>query len=508
MNAESPRVVGRYVVHAEIAAGGMATVHVGRLLGPASFARTVAIKRLHPQFAKDPEFVAMFLDEARLAARVRHPNVVPVLDVVAEGGELFLVMDYVEGESLSRLIGASRKRGHAPPPHIAAAIVAQSLHGLHAAHEARDERGDPLSIVHRDMSPQNVLVGTDGVARVLDFGVAKAVGRAQITREGELKGKLPYMAPEQVRRGAKVTRRTDVYSAGVVLWEALAARRLFDGDGEGEILSSVIEGPTGPPSSEEPGVPAVLDAITMRALRRDPKERFATAREMAIAIEAAIGVVPHSEIGAWVWELGTDGLAVRARAVAEIESSPGIATAHATPLLEETATLQMVIPPDPMDRIDEIVTVPGQPIFARADPMDEIDNMVTVPRPPTVVVAPEPPPRRRYFVLALALFVVASLAMVLTLTTRTPEPEAPQPVASKPRPSKTPELPVPQTTAPEELAPIEFPSVSVKKPPPPPPPVVMTTTTAKPPPPVINKPNCNPPYYYEKGIKRFKPNCL
>ena len=529
MNAESPRVVGRYVVHAEIAAGGMATVHVGRLLGPASFSRTVAIKRLHPQFAKNPEFVAMFLDEARLAARVRHPNVVPVLDVVSEGGELFLVMDYVEGESLSRLVGASRKRGHAPPPHIAAAIVAQSLHGLHAAHEARDELGQPLAIVHRDMSPQNVLVGTDGVARVLDFGVAKAVGRAQITREGELKGKLPYMAPEQVRRRGEVTRRADIYSAGVVLWEALVARRLFDGDSEGEILSAVIDGASESPSSVEPAVPAALDEITMRALRRNPSERFSTALEMARAIEQAIGVVPHSEISAWALQLGEESLAARARAVAEIESSPGIATAYATPLLEETATMPVVIPPDPMDDIDNIATVPRAPMFdpmddmvtmphaPLVDPMDEIDSMVTVPRAqrPKVIVAveapkPAPPPPRRWWIVAAALLLPGSVVTVFALT-RVPTEQEIVPAA---RPSATPKStpspivepePVPSAApspSPEELAPIEFPSA--KKPAPP-------TVTFKPPPPptvTVSKPNCTPPYYYENGIKHFKPNCL
>ncbi|HEY2366157.1 MAG TPA: serine/threonine-protein kinase, partial [Polyangiaceae bacterium] len=210
------RVVGRYALYEEIAAGGMATVHFGRLLGPVGFSRTVAIKRLHPQFAKDPEFVSMFLDEARLAARIRHPNVVPTLDVVATQGELFLVMDYVQGESLSRLIRATRERQQRIPVRYVASIITGALHGLHAAHEAKNERGEPLRIVHRDISPQNVLVGSDGVARVLDFGVAKAAGRFHTTREGNVKGKLPYMSPEQLR-GQLVDRQTDVYAAAVCL---------------------------------------------------------------------------------------------------------------------------------------------------------------------------------------------------------------------------------------------------------------------------------------------------
>src|SRR5215472_12533797 len=211
------RVIGRYALYDELAAGGMATVHFGRLLGHAGFSRTVAIKKLYPQYAKDPEFVSMFLDEARLAARVRHPNVVTTLDVVSTAGELLLVLEYVHGESLSRLLRATAEAGALVPWRIAAAIVSGVLHGLHAAHEAKSERGEPLDLVHRDVSPQNVTVGVDGVARVLDFGIAKAVGRLTHTRGGLVKGKYSYMAPEQVQ--GIVTRRSDVFSAAILLWE-------------------------------------------------------------------------------------------------------------------------------------------------------------------------------------------------------------------------------------------------------------------------------------------------
>ncbi len=237
--AQNVRTVGRYALYGAIAAGGMATVHLGRLIGPVGFSRTVAIKRLHAQFAADPEFVSMFLDEARLAARIRHPNVVPTLDVVATGGELFLVMEYVPGESIGRLARALRERQQTIPLRILSAIMAGVLHGLHAAHEARDERGQPLGIVHRDISPQNVLVGTDGAARILDFGVAKAVGRVQTTRDGQIKGKLSYMPPEQLR-GASVTLQSDIYAAGVMLWELVTGQRLFTGDNEGAIVARVL----------------------------------------------------------------------------------------------------------------------------------------------------------------------------------------------------------------------------------------------------------------------------
>ena len=206
-SASRGRLVGRYEVHDRIAAGGMATVHLGRLLGAAGFSRTVAIKRLHDGYAKDPEFVAMLLDEARLAALIRHPNVVPTLDVVAEDDELLVVMEYVEGDSVAHLTKLAQSAGQRVPVPFAAAILAQALHGLHAAHEARDKKGEPLGIVHRDVSPQNILVGVDGVARVLDFGIAKAASRATSTEDGQVKGKTAYMAPEQLQHGA-VDRRT------------------------------------------------------------------------------------------------------------------------------------------------------------------------------------------------------------------------------------------------------------------------------------------------------------
>ena len=272
----------------------MATVHFGRLVGPIGFSRTVAIKRLHPQFAKDPDFVAMFLDEARLAARIQHPNVVPTLDVVSIEGEIFLVMEYVQGETLSRLVRTTREKGESIPPRIASAILIGVLHGLHAAHEAKDERGQPLGIVHRDVSPQNILVGTDGVPRVLDFGVAKAAVRLQTTREGQLKGKLAYMAPEQLQSGV-VNRLTDVYAAGVLLWEALTGRRLFEADSEGQLLAMVLRAGVDPPSTHARDISQAVDDITLRALDRDVTKRFQTAREMYLAYDQALASIEESD---------------------------------------------------------------------------------------------------------------------------------------------------------------------------------------------------------------------
>ncbi|RYE88957.1 MAG: serine/threonine protein kinase, partial [Myxococcales bacterium] len=262
----------------------MATVYLGRLLGPAGFSRTVAIKRLHPHLARDPEFVTMLLDEARLAGRIQHPNVAATLDIVAQDGELFVVMEYLHGETLARLLRVQGGRGEPVPLDVLSAILSGALHGLHAAHEVRGERGEPLDLVHRDVSPQNIMVRHDGVGLVVDFGVAKAAGRINETEHGKVKGKLPYMAPEQVR-GQPISRRTDLYAAGAVLWESLVGERLIQGNNEGEIVEQLLFATFDPPSARRPDVPPALDAVVQRALSRPVDARFATAREMALALE-------------------------------------------------------------------------------------------------------------------------------------------------------------------------------------------------------------------------------
>jgi hypothetical protein len=339
--AAPPLLVGRYAIFDRIAAGGMAAVHVGRLAGEGGFARTVAVKRLHPQFALDPDFVAMFLDEARLAARIRHPNVVPTVDIVTSEGELFLVMEYVEGESLAALLRALRQKGERPPVDLVAGTLAQALQGLHAAHEARNDLGEPLGIVHRDVSPQNLLVGVDGVVRVLDFGVAKALGKQHTTREGQLKGKLGYLAPEQVL-GHPVTRQSDVFAASVVLWEALTGRRLFSAETEGRVLQSILEGGSVPPSRHAPEVPEALDRVVMRGLAKEPADRFESALAMAEAVEQATPVATTRAIGKWVSELAAETLRARAELVAAIEGQTGtpsgvrsVADANAPTLVDE-----------------------------------------------------------------------------------------------------------------------------------------------------------------------------
>lgn len=314
----SVRLVGRYCVYGQVATGGTATVHLARLLGPVGFSRIVAIKKPHANLAADPDFAAMFVDEARLAARVRHLNSENVLDVVVSDVELFLVLEYVHGESLACVLRTLAAEESRVPVPIAAAIVAGALQGLHAMHEARDEAGRPLGIVHRDVAPQNVLIGVDGIPRMIDLGVATAAGRVQQTSPGLLKGRLAYMPPERLL-GEAPTRRFDVYGAGVVLWESLTGERLFAADTPAAISTRILEGHVPPAGALFEDVPAALDRVVARALCSDPAGRFETARDMAAAIEEATPLASADEVGAWIGKVASEALDARTRLIAAAE---------------------------------------------------------------------------------------------------------------------------------------------------------------------------------------------
>jgi serine/threonine protein kinase len=316
----SGRRVGRYLMQDRIAAGGMASVHIGRILGPAGFSRIVAIKRLHEHLSTDPEFATMFLDEARLTAIVQHPNVVSTIDVVSDQGDLFLVMDYVLGDSLASLVSDARRLGDAIPLSIASSIMSGGLNGLHAAHEACNDRGEPMGIVHRDVSPHNVLVGADGIARIADFGVAKAAARMHSTQDGKIKGKLAYMSPEQLQSGA-VDRRSDVYAAGVVLWEMTTSKRLFSGDDPGAVISAVLRGVPDLPSAHRPDVPQVLDAVVKRAVSMDPAERYPTALDFVADLEIAVPPASPREVAAWVAAVAGPKLSERRRLTVDMPTT-------------------------------------------------------------------------------------------------------------------------------------------------------------------------------------------
>jgi serine/threonine-protein kinase len=293
--AALPGRFGPHEVVCELASGGMAVTYVGRKTGARGFERLVVIKRVHPHLCEGREHRDMLRDEARMAALVQHPNVVPVEDVIEASGELCLVMPYVESLSLAALIEAAARAGERLAPAVSCRILLDVLAGLHAAHEATDLRGLPLAIVHRDVSPRNVLVGTDGQARLIDFGIAKAARRVTTTKSGILKGTVAYMAPEALRR-REVDRRADVFAAGALLFEALTGRRLFEGEDEADVLIGVLADEIPPIAPDTPGVPAEVDSVLERALARDRDERFPTAAALAEALERALPPAPAREV--------------------------------------------------------------------------------------------------------------------------------------------------------------------------------------------------------------------
>lgn len=277
-------IASKYRIFATLGRGGMADVFLAVVHGPGGFTKLVVLKTLRETRGDDPSFVTMFLDEARLSARLNHPNVVHTYEVGEHGDAYFIAMEYLEGQPLHRVAQALAHRGERMAPAMAAHVLAEALRGLDHAHGMTDYDGSRLGIVHRDVSPQNIHVAYDGQVRVLDFGIAKAALNTSHTQAGVLKGKFAYMSPEQTT-GDNVDCRSDIFAAGVVLWELLAGERLFKGD-NAAALGQLVKAHIDPPSSRCAGVPAQLDAIVMRAVRRDPDERYATAQEMALALES------------------------------------------------------------------------------------------------------------------------------------------------------------------------------------------------------------------------------
>lgn len=369
--------VGRYGLFEQFAAGGMATVHFGRLDGAGGFSRVVAIKRLLPHLLENHEFTEMLLKEARLAARVRHPNVAATLDVVATKGDVLLVLDYVHGEALSTLCRAQakQKKEQIPLP-IATSIALDMLQGLAAIHDATDEKGRSLSLVHRDVSPPNVLVGADGVARVLDFGIATALDHIEETAPERRKGKRGYMSPEQLR-GERLTQGSDVFSAGIVIWELLALRRLFPADQEKEPGEAVLRGDYPRPSQFRPDLPQALDDLVMRALHRDAPARFASMREFAETFEAAAPARANARrISEWVMDLARDALAERTRMVARVENwQSAELPLKSTPFAAEVP----LRPPSPSTRPPEV--------FEASVPLLDMDIPAPPPLPGSVSTA-------------------------------------------------------------------------------------------------------------------------
>jgi Protein kinase domain len=281
----TPERLGRYRVLRPLARGGMAELFLARATGIQGFEKLVVVKRVLPELARDADYVGMFLDEARLAARLHHSNLVQVYDIGEADGLPFYAMEYLDGHDVREIMRALQTRREKLPLEHAIIIAIGVAAALHYAHEMKDEEGRTLGIVHRDVSPQNVAVTFDGGVKLFDFGVAKAKRRSTETRHGTLKGKIQYMSPEQCR-GDEVDRRSDVFSVAILLWELITGRRLFGGNSDFGVMKSIAESDAPKPSLVWTECPPELEAIVMRGLRRERQGRYATTEELQLALEA------------------------------------------------------------------------------------------------------------------------------------------------------------------------------------------------------------------------------
>jgi len=386
--SDSKRRLDRYELIGELASGGMATVYLARLAGVGGFQRFVAIKRLHPHLAGEEEFIEMFLDEARLAAGIHHPHVVPILEVGQNDNGYYLVMEYIEGDTLARIVARALSAGQSVPRSILLRIVLDALAGLHAAHELTDAHGQSVSLIHRDCSPQNVLVGVDGCTRLTDFGVARASSRIASTRTDRVKGKLAYMSPEQARGDGDIDRRSDLFAMGVILWEVLAGRRLFKAETESKTMRRIMIEPIPRLSSILSDLHPAIDDVCAHALERDPDRRYQTASEMADGLERAaraaatsstneVGVASPREVAGYVQAaMGQDIAAQRESVRAWI--------AHSEPSMPAVSTRQIKAGHDITMKL---------PLVRQTGPASERMKSVAPTAPPTRNLTPAPMPR-------------------------------------------------------------------------------------------------------------------
>ncbi|MBP9111988.1 MAG: protein kinase [Polyangiaceae bacterium] len=401
-----------------------------------------------------------------------------------------------------------------PPSPFLTTIMAQVLHGLHAAHEARTERGEPLCIVHRDVSPQNILIGSDGVPRVLDFGVAKAAHRVQSTRDGQLKGKLSYMSPEQIL-GEEVDRRTDIYAAAVVLWEAIAGRRLYEAENDGKLVASIVAGATTPPSKYSSSSNPAIDAVVMKGLAKEKNDRFATAREFAIALEKVAPLASSSEIGVWVDSVLGEEIAKRTNRVEEIESFSDVTNLR----IPSKPPTMRVASRGPANTDDQGTAITGN----ENGPLSAVTSLSSAKSLAGIPAGP-----KKWWIPAVALFVLGSGSLFFALrsgskpeTSLVPSKPAPEPtVGTIPKPDLS-ATPAPETN-PAASASVAANSATPPLETKPNTGVVQKTTvqkttkrvettkvvTSAQPVATAASPNCTPPWFLdEDGIKHVKPGC-
>jgi len=457
------QVLGRYELLMPVARGGMASVWAARLKGTRGFQKLVAIKTMLPGLVDDPSFERMFLDEASLASQVRHPHVIEIMDLGEQDRILYLVMEWVSGEALSIIMKYAATRGGIPLP-IAVHIATQTCRGLHAAHELREPDGELVGLVHRDVSPQNVLVTYDGVVKVVDFGVAKATARLDTqTEAGQLKGKIAYMSPEQLR-GEKIDRRTDVFAMGILLYMMTTGKHPFRGDDQAQTIARISsDEPAVLPSTLVPGYPPGLEACLMQALAKDAGKRYPSANDMLLgltrALPSAMRESTDEEVSEFIRRLLPDRLERQKQAIKQA--------------LEQADRRDVVRPASPLHEVstDEPATV----LEGLSPEMTPSADGRSLPG----ASSSEPPPsftrleaqRRRsllYVAFAGSLIIVALLSFAFGLDRRSRRsaaaaPPAPAPTAvvvrsepaatTPPSPAITAEPPVPEAPAPSVSAP-------------------------------------------------------
>lgn len=430
--------LGRYELLIPIASGGMAMVWAARLKGSRGFQKIVAVKTMLPKLSEDPQFERMFLDEASLASQVRHPHVVEIMDLGEQDGVLFLVMEWIEGVPLSTLIKAARQSGGIPLP-IAVRIAMQASAGLHAAHELRDGAGELVGLVHRDVSPQNLLVTYDGVTKVVDFGVAKASGSGGFnTQGGQIKGKLAYMAPEQIQ-GETIDRRVDVFALGIVLYAMTTGKHPFRKESDAATLYRICSPePAMSPRKLVPGYPLPLERVVMQALAKDPARRYKSANELLVALDqalpASMRVSSEEPVAAFVKKLaGSSRDEQKARLAAALERADKKAA--------ETATLRQVLESQPppsrasLSGVSDVSSVSD----LTARPSGEASGIVGITRPDVsevpglgAAVATQKKSRAPWVIAGAVVFAGVAVTVALLLGRAAPAAPAAAPATDAP----------------------------------------------------------------------------
>ena len=416
----------RYELLVKIATGGQATVYVGRVSGSEGFSRLVAIKRAHPYLREDPKARSMLIREARLASRIHHANVVPIVDVEESDDELLLVMDYIEGGALSELLERELSARTSLPHTIALRILLDACAGLCAVHDLAADDGRPLGLVHRDVSPQNILVGVDGTARMTDFGLAQ-VTEVSASASTTVRGKLAYLAPEYIE-GARFTQQCDVFSMGVVIWETLAGRRLFRGSNDANTIQRVLSEQAPLLSTVAPDLGALFDDVVARALEKTPQARCPSmdelSRLLATAADERLGRASHAEVSHYVRDALAAELAHRRTVIAATTDPERAITASIA-----LDSLPIELPPLPAPQTEP----PADPGLTRI----ELPR-ASQPLQPEAQAPPAPRTGGRGWLLVAAALFVAFIASLIVAPVDVEDGDAPtaapQETAASPAP--------------------------------------------------------------------------